>query len=104
MIADLDDHLRFRTQAPTETATAQVTDGRLGGGAMTKPMKAQHDSAVGPTVMQRWRAARWVVLSLVVIIATRHPDDLPDRAAARRANGCDVHVTRGRTRPGHPAA
>ena len=24
MIAELDDHLRFRTQAPTETATAQV--------------------------------------------------------------------------------
>jgi hypothetical protein len=29
----------------------------------------QQDSAVGPTVAQRWRSARWVVLAIVVIIA-----------------------------------
>lgn len=28
----------------------------------------QHDSAVGPTVVQRWRSARWVVLAIVVIV------------------------------------
>ena len=45
---------------------------RLGGGQMTPPLKAnerQSDSAVGPTFTQRWSAARWVLLSLVVIIA-----------------------------------
>ena len=36
---------------------------------MTNSFKAQHDSAVGPTVMQRWRGVRWVVVSLVVITA-----------------------------------
>ena len=36
---------------------------------MTNSLKAQHDSAVGPTVMQRWRGVRWVVVSLVVITA-----------------------------------
>ena len=30
---------------------------------MTSP-----DSAVGPTVVQRWRSARWVLLALVVIV------------------------------------
>ena len=35
---------------------------------MTKPVEAQRDSAVGPTAMQRWRSARWVVLSLLVIV------------------------------------
>ena len=29
----------------------------------------QADSAVGPTVVQRWRSARWVILALVVIAA-----------------------------------
>jgi hypothetical protein len=29
----------------------------------------QQDSAVGPTVVQRWRSARWVVLAIVVIVA-----------------------------------
>ena len=29
----------------------------------------QQDSAVGPTVAQRWRSARWVLLAIVVIIA-----------------------------------
>ncbi len=28
----------------------------------------QADSAVGPTVVQRWRSARWVVLAIVVIV------------------------------------
>jgi hypothetical protein len=42
---------------------------RTRGAHDTSPMgKAQADSAVGPTVKQRWRGARWVVLSLVVII------------------------------------
>ena len=36
---------------------------------MTNSIKPQRDSAVGPTVMQRWRGVRWVVLSLVVITA-----------------------------------
>ncbi|WP_006243907.1 DUF4350 domain-containing protein [Mycolicibacterium tusciae] len=39
---------------------------------MTPPLKAeerQADSAIGPTLTQRWSAARWVLLSLVVIIA-----------------------------------
>jgi hypothetical protein len=39
---------------------------------MTPTLKAderQSDSAVGPTFTQRWSAARWVLLSLVVIIA-----------------------------------
>ena len=36
---------------------------RLGRSAMTPP-----DSAVGPTVAQRWRSARWVLLALVVIV------------------------------------
>ncbi|MGZ5390673.1 MAG: DUF4350 domain-containing protein [Mycobacterium sp.] len=38
---------------------------------MTPPLKAneQSNSAVGPTFTQRWSAARWVLLSLVVIIA-----------------------------------
>ena len=35
---------------------------------MTNTAAAQRDSAVGPTVMQRWRASRWVVLSLFVIV------------------------------------
>ena len=29
----------------------------------------QVDSAVSPTVVQRWRSARWVILALVVIAA-----------------------------------
>ena len=39
---------------------------------MTRPMKVierQSYSTVGPTLTQRWSAARWVLLSLVVIIA-----------------------------------
>ena len=29
---------------------------------------SQLDSAVGPTVVQRWRSARWVLLALIVIV------------------------------------
>jgi len=39
---------------------------------MTPSFKAgerQTDSAIGPTLTQRWRAARWVLFSLVVVIA-----------------------------------
>jgi hypothetical protein len=31
-------------------------------------MTARTDSAVGPTVVQRWRSARWVVLAIVVLV------------------------------------
>ena len=63
MIAELDDHLRRHTAGATAGTSAPATAAGLGGSAMT-----QHDSAVGPTVMQRWRSARWVVLAIVVIV------------------------------------
>ena len=38
--------------------------------ARTRGAQEPHtDSAVGPSVMQRWRSARWVVLAVVVIVA-----------------------------------
>src|SRR4029079_3921201 len=36
---------------------------RLGRSAMTR-----NDSAIGPTVAERWRGARWVLLALVIVI------------------------------------
>jgi hypothetical protein len=36
--------------------------------ATRQAREPQADSAVGPTVAQRWRSARWVVLALVVIV------------------------------------
>jgi hypothetical protein len=35
---------------------------------MTNALKARPDSVVGATLMQRWSAARWVLLALIVII------------------------------------
>ncbi len=72
MIADLDDHLRYQHQDERRCRPRRGDTGRLGGGPMTPPLKANErhsDSAVGPTFTQRWSAARWVLLSLAVIIA-----------------------------------
>ena len=99
MIADLDDHLSSRPAGADAAATARPPT--LGGGAMTDSEPT--DSAVGPTVAQRWRTARWVVLALVVI-TRRHSDHLSDRATARRPDGSGVHVARRRPRAGIPAA
>src|SRR5205085_4938611 len=60
-----------RSRQPPEVAHAGVrrdrwsarSDRRLGGSAMTTP-----DTAVGPTVAQRWRGARSVLLALAVIV------------------------------------
>ena len=58
MIAELDDHLSSR-HANRRRRRRDRGPERLGGGAMTT-------TAVGPTLGQRWRTIRWVLLTLVV--------------------------------------
>ena len=74
-------------------------DGHLDGGPMTDV-----DTAVAPTVRQRWRSGPLGRLALVVITAVAAVDHISDGTPARRPDGPCRHVSRRRSRPGRAAA
>ena len=53
---------------------------RLGGSAVTT-------TAVGPTLRQRWRTIRWVLLTLAALTAISAGEHVPDRTTSRRSHG-----------------
>ncbi len=70
---------------------------------MTAAAQPQADSAVGPTLAQRWRSWRWVALALVVILAV---SILIAYLTAPRPGGLvgsGVHIDRRRTGARDPA-